>query len=105
MGAVRATRAARAARRLARARRESDMDAMEQWNVDQRKESFSTPLPGVPNVGFQVPAKPLRFEHWGAHEDLSPPSSRSHRNLKAQLAQPKEQGTQEFILVWATDVV
>ena len=23
-------------------------------------------------VGFRVPAKPLRFEHWGAHEDLSP---------------------------------
>ena len=22
------------------------------------------------SVGFQVPAKPLRFELWGAHEDL-----------------------------------
>ena len=25
-------------------------------------------------VGFRVPAKPLRFEHWGAHEDLSLPN-------------------------------
>ena len=25
-------------------------------------------------VGFQVPAKPLRFEHKGAHEDLSLPN-------------------------------
>ena len=24
-------------------------------------------------VGFRVPAKPLRFEHWGAREDLSLP--------------------------------
>ena len=24
------------------------------------------------DVGFWVPAKPLRFEHWGAHKDLSP---------------------------------
>ena len=23
------------------------------------------------SVGFRVPAKPLRFEHWGAHEDLN----------------------------------
>ena len=34
-------------------------------------------------VGLRVPAKPLRFELWGAHEDLSPPSSRSHHDLKA----------------------
>ena len=49
--------------------------------------------------------KPLRFKHWGAHEDLSPPSSRPHHDLKAQLAEPEEQGIQEFILVRATDVV
>ena len=24
-------------------------------------------------VGYRVPAKPLRFELWGAHEDLSLP--------------------------------
>ena len=41
----------------------------------------------------------------GAHKDISPPSSRSHHGLKAYLAEPEEQGTQEFILVRATDVV
>ena len=46
------------------------MDATKQWDVDRRKESFGTPLPGAPNVGFRVPAKPLRFKHWGAHEDF-----------------------------------
>ena len=25
-------------------------------------------------VGSRVPAKPLRFEHWGAHEDLPLPN-------------------------------
>ena len=25
-------------------------------------------------VGYRVPAKPLRFEHWGAHEDLPLPN-------------------------------
>ena len=29
-------------------------------------------LPNI--VGFRVPAKPLRFEHWGAHEDLPLPN-------------------------------
>ena len=24
------------------------------------------------DVGFRVPVKPLRFEYWGAHKDLSP---------------------------------
>ena len=31
-------------------------------------------------VGFQVPAKPLRFEHWGAHKDLSLPKSLSQQS-------------------------
>ena len=26
---------------------------------------------GGENVRFRVPAKPLRFEHWGAHEDFA----------------------------------
>ena len=34
--------------------------------------TLARPLPGAPNVGFRVPAKPLRFEHWGAREDLPP---------------------------------
>ena len=32
------------------------------------------PLPGAPNVGFRIPAKPLRFEHWGAHGDFPLPN-------------------------------
>ena len=37
-----------------------------------RRESSDAPLPGTPNVRYRVPAKPLRFELWGAHEDLLP---------------------------------
>ena len=51
----------------------SAMDAVEWWNADWRMESFSAPLPSAPNIRFRVPAKPLRFEHRGAHEDLSFP--------------------------------
>ena len=36
--------------------------------------SFGAPLPGAPNVGFRVPAKPLRLEHWGAQEDFPLPN-------------------------------
>ena len=58
----------------------------------------------VLGVGFRVPAKPLRFEHWGAHEDLTPSSSFSHRNLKSQRVETMEQRDTRFILVRATDV-
>ena len=36
--------------------------------------SFFVVLPGAPNVGFWVPAKPLRFKHWGAREDFPLPN-------------------------------
>ena len=36
----------------------------------QWKENSGAPLPGTPNVGSRVLAKPLRFELWGAREDL-----------------------------------
>ena len=38
------------------------------------EESSGTPLPGAPNVGYRVPAKPLRFELWGAHVRTPIPS-------------------------------
>ena len=63
MGAIWATRAMRAARHSVRARRRSAMDATKRWDADQRKEDFGAPLPGVPNFGYRVLAKPLRFEH------------------------------------------
>ena len=50
--------------------------------------SFGAPLPGAPNVGFRVPAKPLRFKLWGEHKDLSLSSSLAH-DLKAKLDKPK----------------
>ena len=40
--------------------------------VDGRRSS-GTPLPGTPNIGYRVPAKPLRFKHWGAHKDFPLP--------------------------------
>ena len=69
-GAVRTTRVARAARRSARVRHASAMETMERGDAERRKGSFSAPVPGAPNVGSRVLAKPSRFEHWGAHEDL-----------------------------------
>ena len=44
---------------------------MKQWSAGRREEDFSAPLPGAPNVGYRVLAKPLRFELWGAREVLS----------------------------------
>ena len=78
---------------------------MDVSDADRCEESFGAPLHGAPNVGFRVPAKPLRFEHWGAHEDLSSPIAYSRHDLNAQHIELEEQGTQEFILVRATDVV
>ena len=40
-----------------------------------------------------------------ARRSLPPHSSVTHHDLKARLVEPEEQGTQEFILVRATDVV
>ena len=40
------------------------------------RDSSGAPLPGAPNVGYQVPAKPLRFELWDAREDLLPTDPR-----------------------------
>ena len=53
-----------------------------------------SPWMNISCVGFRVPAKPLRFKLWGAHEDLSSPSSCPHRDLKAQHDKLKEQETQ-----------
>ena len=39
--------------------------------TDQRKGSYGAPLPGASNVVCGVPAKPLRFELWGARKVLS----------------------------------
>ena len=52
------------------------MDATKRWDADQRKEDFGAPLPGAPNVGYRVLAKPLRFELSGVHEDLLPTEMR-----------------------------
>ena len=46
------------------------MDVAEQWYVDRPEKGFGAPLPGAPNVRYLVLTKPLRFELWGAHEDL-----------------------------------
>ena len=56
------------------------------WSGEARideEESLSAPLPGAPNVGFRVPAKPSRFEHWGAPKDLSPSLARMQHDLTA----------------------
>ena len=43
------------------------------------------------NVGFRVPAKPLRFEHWGAHEDFPLPN---HALNLAAISKPSSTNTQ-----------
>ena len=37
-------------------------------------------------VGYRVPAKPLRFELWGAHEDLLPTETRPKPRRDSMLA-------------------
>ena len=49
----------------------SAMEVTERRSTDRRKGSYNAPLPSAPNVGSRVPAKPLRFELWGAREVLS----------------------------------
>ena len=51
------------------------------------RDSSGAPLPGAPNVGYRVPAKPLRFELWGAHEDLLPTETRPQPLRNSKLAQ------------------
>ena len=56
-------------------------------------------------VGYGVPAKPLRFELWGAHEDLLPTDPRPQipvANLSYTMNNTRDT---RFILVRATVVV
>ena len=55
-------------------------------------------------VGYRVPAKPLRFELWGARKDLI--LLKHALNLAAILASTMNNTRDtRFILVWATVVV
>ena len=58
-----AARAGQAAQRSALVLGLPDIGTTECRRINQRKRGSDAPLPGVPNVGFLVPAKPLRFEH------------------------------------------
>ena len=53
-------------------RRHRGCGAPASWLAEKK---LRRPLPGAPNVGCGVPAKPLRFEHLGASEVF--PSYRS----------------------------
>ena len=44
----------------------------ERRQINWRGRGSGAPLPGAPNVGSRVLAKPLRFELWGARRDLLP---------------------------------
>ena len=68
--------------------------------------SYGAPLPGAPNVGSRVPAKPLMFELWGAREDLSLAGHALTRFAISRLAR-RTRNTRDtrFILVRATVVV
>ena len=72
--------------------------------VDGR-ESSGAPLPGAPNVGYRVPAKPLRFELWGAHEDHLPTETRPEPRRGSKLNKMNNTRDTRFILVQATIVV
>ena len=71
---------------------------MDVSDADRCEESFGAPLPGAPNVGFRVPAKPLRFEHWGAREDLPLPNHALTLTAisKDKLDELATQGTQDL---------
>ena len=59
----------------------------------RRKAASGAPLPGAPNVGVgvktggsRVPAKPLRFKHCGAHEDLPLPTHALNLSMISKLS-------------------
>ena len=52
------------------------------------------------NVGFRVPAKPLRFEHWGAHEDLSLPNHALTLTVISKLSASNPQKERHKSLYW-----
>ena len=70
-GAFWATRVARAARRSARARRASAMDTTEDHTRTVEERFRRTPTWRA-KCQISGSGRPLRFEHWGAHGDLSP---------------------------------
>ena len=50
----------------------SDVTLSSAFNAPYQPAEFGMiALFAIISVGFRVPAKPLRFEHWGACEDLS----------------------------------
>ena len=75
-------------------------------NRRRRKADSGAPLPGAPNVGSWVLAKPSRFEHWGAHEDLPHPIH-VLASLRSQGLTRRTRDTRDtiFILVRATVLV
>ena len=64
-------RAGQAAQRSASALGSPDIGTAERRRIYWWGRDSGAPLPGAPNVGSRVPAKPLRFELWGAREFLS----------------------------------
>ena len=90
-----ATRAGQAAQRSALVLESPDIGAVEcrgtNKRINWRKKSSGAPLPGTPNVGSRVPAKTLRFEHWGAHEDLPLPN---HALSLAAISRPSSTNPQ-----------
>ena len=65
-------RAGQAAQRSESTLGSPDIGAAERRWVDQRGRGSGATLPGAPNVRSRVPAKPSRFEHWGARGDFLP---------------------------------
>ena len=68
------------------------MAVTERWDADQWRKDFSAPLPGAPNFVCRVPAKPLRFELWGAHEYLLPTETRPQPHRESKLHDEQHKG-------------
>ena len=92
MGAVWATRVARAARRLARARRASAMDTMEDHTRTTDERFRRTPTWHA-KCRIWGSGRPLRFEHLGACGDLSPTDLRPISSCDLSWKQRTTQGT------------
>ena len=90
-GAVWATRAARADRRSARARRASDMDTTEDHTRPAEERFRRTPTWRT-KCQISGSGRPLRFEHWGAREDLSPTGSRIKSRKGSRLERRTHKG-------------
>ena len=92
-------RAGQAAQRSASALGSPDIGTAVRQQIDWWGRGSGAPLPGAPNVGSRVPAKPSRFEHWGARGDF-PPTDLRPSSLRSRGRTRRTHNTKTQDLYW-----